>query len=74
MKQILLLWEFIIVSACVHRSSAFYVHFDNGSEFEGRIEIQYHDDERGGTVCDGGWNRSNHTVVRVDTKKSNFFR
>ena len=62
MKQVLLLLGFIMVFACVYRSSAFHVHFDNGSDFEGRIEIQYQDD--GVTiVCDGGWNRSNDTEV-----------
>ena len=63
MKQILLLLEFIILTTCVYRSSAFHVHFDNGSDFEGRIEIQYHVDGQG-MVCDGGWNpRSNDTEV-----------
>ena len=42
MKQTLLLKLMIVVSACVYRSNGFTVHFDNGSEFEGRVEIQYH--------------------------------
>ena len=62
MKQILLLLEFIIVCACVHRSNSFPVRFENGSEFKGRLEIQFHDDELG-TVCDDGWDRNDTLVV-----------
>ena len=62
MKQILLLLKFIIVSACVYRSNGVLVRFENGSEFEGRVEIQYHNHERG-TVCDGGWNRNDTLVL-----------
>ena len=61
MKQILLLIEFLIVSACVHRSIGFPVRFENGSEYEGRLEIQYHDEM--GTVCDDGWDRNDTLVV-----------
>ena len=42
MKQTLLLKLIVVVSACVYRSNGFNVRFDNGSEFEGRVEIEYH--------------------------------
>ena len=63
MKQILLL-KFIIASTCIYRFNGFRVHFDNGSEFEARVEIQYNDDEeRAHTVCDSGWNRNDTRVM-----------
>ena len=42
MKQTLLLKLIVVVSAFVYRSDGFKVRFDNGSEFEGRVEIEYH--------------------------------
>ena len=62
MKQILLL-KFIIASTCIYRFNGFHVRFDNGFEFEARVEIQYDDEERGHTVCDGGWNRNDTRVI-----------
>ena len=62
MKQTLLLLDILIVSYCIHRSNGFHVRFENGSEFEGRMEIQYHDDQRG-TVCDGRWNHNDTQVL-----------
>ena len=42
MKQIrLLVVQLMIVSTCVYQPISFNVHFDNGSEYEGRVEIQY---------------------------------
>ena len=50
MKQILLL---LVASTCVHRSDSLKVSFDNGSEYEGRVDI-YHNGTLG-SVCDFGW-------------------
>lgn len=41
MKQIQLLVKLIVVSTCIYQSIGFNVRFDNGSEYEGRVEIQY---------------------------------
>lgn len=60
MKQVLLLLKLAILSNC--RVYGFHVYFDNGSQFEGRIEIQYHDD-KWGRVCDSGLNLNDTQVV-----------
>ena len=60
MKQILLLLEFMIIFAGVHRCNSFRVRFDNGSEYEGKVEIQYYDDNS--TVC-VEWRQNNTQVV-----------
>ena len=47
MKQILLLLELLVVSNCVYRSNGFKVRFDNGSEYEGRVEMQFDNSTQG---------------------------
>ena len=60
--SILLLLKLIIVSICVYRSNGFKVRFDNGSEYEGKVEIQYYDDT--GTVrCNDEWNPNDTQTV-----------
>ena len=62
MKQILLL-ELLAVSTCVYRSNGFKVRFDNGSEYEGKVEIRRYDNSTQGTVCDSGWDLNDTQVV-----------
>lgn len=57
--SILLLLKLIIVSICVY---GFKVRFDNGSEYEGKVEIQYYDDT--GTVrCSDEWNPNDTQTI-----------
>ena len=50
----------MIVFACIYRCNGFRVRFDNGSEYEGKVEIQYYDDNS--TVC-VEWIQNNTQVV-----------
>ena len=43
----------LVASTCVYRSDSLKVRFDNGSEYEGRVDI-YHNGTLG-SVCDFGW-------------------